>query len=394
MAKLNSLLIGAFLMGLGCSSISLDWDSSPTMLATGSDVRIAFNNAAVGARDESNVLHVAWTDNSELWYGQLDPSTGAWTSSIMSIASGRTVFKPTIATAGTSGSGTNLYLAWVEEDVEDIVRITFSTDSGGSWSIPFGVATARGIAEVGVSLYAYEDDSSDLQGVVSWHDEGVNFSYAATSADAWSQQELNDGIYPARNPALDGRGETVWATWDEDESGTKRLHVLRSLDGGVTWEAEPSTAGWELGPEGNDASIAVVSDDLFFLGYHTLGRSYVGISSDAGGTFQGVASTSATDPMGDGFFPRVAYEGFLAVAWEGCVDCGITEDAEKRPYTALGWPWHFGPPDGMSDYDSYEGATLVTTNIDGDTMDVFWLEHDTSAGIYTLWHRAGEITAE
>jgi hypothetical protein len=395
----------------GCSSVSLDWTVGPDRLVTGSDVQIAFNNAQAGVRDLSDMLHLVWTDGEELWYGRRDPSTGSWSTAAFSGAAGTAVAKPTVAvaTVGGTGTGSIVYVAWVQTGSVDRVMVAKSTDGGGTWGTPTEVATGTDVGRGGVSLYAYVPvfvapgrgenpprvDSSDAAGfaplvptvaVVAWGDESGNFSYAASSADGWTAHELNDGTSPARNPAIDGTGATVWAVWDEN-NGT--IHVRRSLDGGRSWESEPATTAWALGPSGNDASIAVISDDAFYVAWSTGGEVYFGMSVGAGAHLAGLGGSGTSSALEEGFFPRAAFDGRLILGWEGCSGCGIRDDESKLPYLALGWPWQEGPPDGMPDYTSYPGATLVNPTITDDRVDVFWVEHLDSS--YTLIHRGAMI---
>jgi hypothetical protein len=253
------------------------------------------------------------------------------------IATGRTQNDPMIEVAN---DGT-VFVAWLNSYFPG-VRFMKSTDHGDTWSSPVSVIDlfyrrrwsdrpVLAISADGVHVYIAFNASHSY--VVASHDGGATWGRPVRTND-----DKRYWFHSAGSVAPDGTVYFGAVDYSQDYSGESHISVLRSTDGGATWQTIPLdvsaemphcdwAAGCYFGFLGPSIGLAVDRDGAVLAAYHAGAapsepqRMYTRRSAD-GLTWQPRQALSA-ERLEHNAFPAVAAgprAGDFRVAWQGSDD--------------------------------------------------------------------------
>jgi len=191
------------------------------------------------------------------------------------IVAGGTGQPDVVAFAGALSSGAKLYVAFIVADPGGGLglRFTRSVDMGLTWTAP---TTLVGPADASYGVFdvAIAAGSGDRVAVTYLGGGGTD-PWVRASADAgttWNAAVRADGgvpagAYPARDPDidLDATGN-VYVAYAQDRDGTAKIWTARSLNAGVSFQAEVTLGS--LSPAGVGApEVEVTNDGKVLIGF-------------------------------------------------------------------------------------------------------------------------------
>jgi|GEM_PF-6841360 hypothetical protein len=363
--------------------LAVQWQEAE-VVAAGNDVTITFNNTRIGARDENGRLHLIWTGNKELVYGQKENSGAAFKTQKISTLNGTgQITKPTVAVA----AGGAIFLAWLEGTAGNPgMRLVTaeSLDYGMTWSSPIAVSAADENA-VNPSLHAFGAAGSASLAFLAWGTEKNGDQHIAFSrregATIWSQPvQLDSSGRPARDVALHCRDGFVVAAWEEENTGTE-IVTATSNDGAKTFSKAESLV-LDISNKGGDPSVFVVKSEEIYMAYQLKQEVHLVRSTDSGKSYTYLGA------LGNGLFPHVDGNsaGTIAIAWEHFKG-NMKDNSIKTVGLSLsldGWKTNQGPH-AIPGSDTEFGTMLGGVSLSSQDIDVFWIR--TNGDLRELMHR-------
>ena len=220
-----------------------------------------------------------------------------------------------------------VHVAWLHDYVPG-VTYQQSHDGGQSWSAPILVAPQDGeppqwsdrpvllISPDGMDVYVAFNARASY--VAASHDGGLSFAPPVRTSSV-----LRYWFHSGGAVAADGTAYVAAASYRSDYTGNSRLYVLRSTDGGASWDtklvdvsAEMPACDWSpgcyLGFLGPSMGLAVDRVGTVLVAYHagispqSPQQLYIRASEDGGLTWSERRQISSQDPAVNNAFPAVA----------------------------------------------------------------------------------------
>lgn len=186
--------------------------------------------------------------------------------------------------------------------------ITYSDDSGATWSTPDQVSPSAGggsryynggvlALASGDVLHAYYDAAVGTLHVMSSSDDGETWG-SASAVTGW---DVSFAGGQSLSQSSTGRVFFTIYGWDSGEtSGRYKVGVLYSDDDGATWSAPVLVGPANDVGKYNEAGIAQLADDTLVLMARSEladpGNIYRATSTDDGATWSSLAACTAGDP--------------------------------------------------------------------------------------------------
>lgn len=366
---------------------AIQWSDAQTV-ASGANIRLAFNNTAVAVRDASGTLHVVWDDNTAGYHGRY--RNGAWSVATLPKQGSGTYAK---ATLGLLPDG-ELLLAWNETTSgAQTVLATRSRDGASRWDRILTVASGNFDAPVALHTFRRADGRAGAS--IGWHDNTSRQVKITTwRGNTWATSDWTTAVSPASGTgtahdlALGGLDDTVYATWEDDRSGQNEVYLAKSSDGGLTWGSDRALGLASGSPRGQDPSLVVGPDGRVVIGYQNQNQVFLTHSSDGGNRF------SAATPLGNGLFVHVAgnSRGTFASTWEFFSGSGAFNDAGKSVGNALSLDdlGTLSAPHSMPGSSTTLGSIQGAVTVSDGQIDVFWVDTTTSGSRALKW-RSGRL---
>lgn len=235
------------------------------------------------------------------------------------------------STAETACSGTNVYLAWIDDRGGGTnVFFNRSFDAGVTW-----MPTSVRIDGDPVSTTAREwirIACSGLLVYVVWRDSrngipDIFFTRSADGGTTWAPPiQLDGGSAFSGDPDLCSTGSTVHVVWEDARNGNGDIYYNRSADGGLTWLPSDLRLDTDSPGAGASAIPRICCDGSYAYATWADRRPlssqtdvYGNVSADGGLTWAASDFRIKTDPAGttSGWLPVIACSGpRVYVAWE------------------------------------------------------------------------------
>ncbi|RME74601.1 MAG: hypothetical protein D6785_15685, partial [Planctomycetota bacterium] len=216
--------------------------------------------------------------------------------------------------------GGRFYMVWQDSsNGKDEIYFAKSTDQGKTWSPPVDISSTSGNSEKPMILAG---DNGVLS--VVWQEEvsgswEIYYARSTTGGDSWSTPvNLSQNAGISYTPSLTQIGNTVYAAWADNTSGTWEIYWSKSVDGGITWTtpASPFNTGTAslypcLAADSQGSLHLVWQEDL--SGNREI---YYARSSDGGASWTSPVNLSNTSE--DSWLPRLAVGGQdkLCLVWQ------------------------------------------------------------------------------
>ncbi len=198
------------------------------------------------AADPAGNIYVAWEDlrnfgvtgKWDIYFSKSTDGGTTWSTNVK--VSDDNPTHPGYPSLDVDAYG-NIYVAWEDDRSGVNIYFAMSTDGGETWTNPnVKVNDSTPTGHYNPSLAA--DDSGNIY--VTWSDERYDISdiYFAMSTDkgsTWTTPNVRvnsppDGMQLMSCVAADDSG-TIYAVWDDDRTGMRRVYFARSIDSGTTW---------------------------------------------------------------------------------------------------------------------------------------------------------------
>ena len=369
----------------------LEWAPLDTTgIASGAEVKLAFNNTTVGTRLSDGTVLVTWTSAGVPMLGRRPAGSASWTS----------IALPKFGTAPASkvslvdlGNGA-LFAGWTEgSNLNAVAVASHSIDGGLNWDAA-RVVSAAAVGAESVSATAVIRTGQPASVIMAWY-EGASKNANFT---VWTGPTWTAGAFTASAPleahagnshdvAVFARGAHAVSIWEDDSVTPVVLRFAESSDGGRTWGAARDMNGGTDGTHvGQDASACIDGQDRIVIGFQRQAQIYVARVAP-GGAVSNVAQ------LGPGLFAHTVCDtlGFGAVAWEHFTGGDSKDDSVKTIGLSTTLD-DFGAIDGphaLPDSAAAFGRVQSLAVLSGDHVDVYWI--DTGGGTRTLWHREARI---
>ena len=233
---------GVFIFLSAVSSFA-QWQPDLGLVTDPSDSYLSYNNTRCIAMDGSNV-YIVWMDirdaNREIYFKRSTDAGLTWGSDTRLTDNPGWSDSPCIAV-----SGPVIHVIWMDDRDESYYPEIYykrSTDGGLTWGED--VRLTFDPSDPGVPSIAVT--GSDVH--IAWHDirDGNWEIYYKRSIDGgltWqADQRLTNDPATSERPSIAVSGlspnEEVSVVWDDDRDGDKEIYFLHSADGGVTWQAQ------------------------------------------------------------------------------------------------------------------------------------------------------------
>jgi hypothetical protein len=227
-----------------------------------------------------------------------------------------------IALAGIIACGPNT------EDEDDLGSEDIRIDMAQAGNDPESGSTNMCLSDDGDLYVIWVDDRGGVPGV--WLNRSVDLGLSWMPA-AIRVNQGEGSVYGT--PALGCTSEGVFVVWEDDRDGELGYHQIyfnRSLDQGLTWEADDILLEYD-DPDGltfsQGPSIAVAGSDVYVAWFDGANGSFdifVAASNDNGGEWGAPVRVDSDEPAGNAYsaWPQIEATsgGNVYVAWEDSRD--------------------------------------------------------------------------
>ena len=268
------------------------------------------------AVDGSNI-YVVWFDytpgNPEIFFKRSRDGGVTWTADKRLTDSEGFSSTPAIAV-----NGSNIYVVWWDYDYatgNSDIYFRRSVDGGSTWEAKMqlsknaGFSSNPSIAVDGSNIYVvWEDDSPGNREVYLKRsvDGGVTWN-----ANQRVTRNAGDAFWPSI--AVDG--PNIYVVWEDDTAGKPEIYFKRSVDGGVTWTADKLLArnsGGSYLP-----TMAAVGSKIY-VAWHSYiqGKTEIFLKRSVDGGITWTGNQRLTNTAGGSWGPAIAVDGLkVSVVW-------------------------------------------------------------------------------
>lgn len=372
----------------------LEWAPlDATGIASGAEVKLAFNNTTVGTRLSDGTALVTWTSAGVPMLGRRPAGGGTWTSIALPKFGTAPASKVSLVDLGGLVGG-ELFAGWTEgSNLNAVAVASHSIDGGLNWDAA-RVVSAAAVGAESVTATAVIRAGQPVSVIMAWY-EGAskNAHFTVWTGPTWTADAftasapLESHAGTSHDVAVVAREAHAVSIWEDDSVTPVVLRFAESSDGGRTWGAARDMNGGADGTNvGQDASACIDGQDRIVIGFQRQSQIYVARVTP-GGAISNVAQ------LGPGLFGHTVCDtfGFGAVAWEHFTGGDSKDDAVKTIGLSTTLD-DFGAIDGphaMPDSSSAFGRVQSLAVLSGDLVDVYWI--DTGGATRTLWHREARI---
>ena len=336
---------------------------------------IALSNASVNAEFPDLSLSDDGMRATAVWYANVPSGyamRAAFTTDGGQTWTPRTIAGPIDASrnphVAVSADGTRVIATWAEYDgVDDVVKVSHSSDGGDTWSTPADVSGSTGddpaiaISADGmkaIASFTQYDGSNGRATVRTSSDGGATWNPAVTlsaEGEGANQPQI----------ALSDDGNQVTAVWSWSGGSQERVQARSSSDGGVTWT--PAADLSEAGRQSTNAQIAAsASGSHITVAWQGDDGSRMRVlsssSTDDGTTWTTPVTHSEAGSSADNPHVAVSADGTsAAVVWYRLIDFNPSR-VEAAVSADRGATW--SEPDVLSDttLDSMDPQAAMSAN--------------------------------
>jgi len=359
---------GFIIFSLFVHSVSMfaQWQLDVRLTNNPANSYTSFNNAWCIASSGS-VVHIVWEDrrdgNDEIYYKRSIDAGESWEADTRLTNNTAASWNPSVTV-----SGSVVHVVWRDDrDGNYETYYKRSIDGGVSWG-----TDTRLTNNSAVSAYPSVTVSGSVVHVV-WHDlrDGNNEIYYKRSIDggvSWeADTRLTNNTNDSSLPSVTVSGSVVHVVWQDFRDGNYELYYKRSIDGGVSWGADTRLT---INSSFSERPSVTVSGSVVHVVWQDArdGNYEIYYKRSIDGGVSWGADTRLTINAAESWSPSVTVSGSIVhVVWRDERD-GNREIYYKRSLDA-GVSW--GAEDTRLTNNT-SGSSLPSVTVSGSVVHVVW----------------------